>query len=121
MANRKLPFWYCMESGQICVVDDEAEIIRMIFTSYAEGNLGQVVAYGYKNIRIYVAASVHVSQHSILIVDIRYSLVQFNNFQTPEHPPFTDCLEVVEHLLEDLRRLPIRPSSKKKSSLRLRN
>ncbi len=44
MANRKLPFGYCMESGQICVVDDEAEIIRMIFTSYAEGNSYETLA-----------------------------------------------------------------------------
>ena len=38
MANRKLPFGYCMQNGQICVADAEAEIVRMIFTSYAEGN-----------------------------------------------------------------------------------
>ena len=44
MANRKLPFGYCMKSGQICVVDDEAEIIRMIFTSYAEGNSYETLA-----------------------------------------------------------------------------
>ena len=69
--------------------------------------LGQFVAPGYENIRIDEAASVHVGQHSILIVDIGYSLVQLNDFQAPEHPPFTDCLEVVEHLLED--RLPVEP------------
>ena len=63
--------------------------------------LGQFVAPGYKNIRIDEAAFVHVGQHSILIVDIGYSLVQFNDLQAPEHPPFTDCLEVVEHLLEN--------------------
>ena len=34
----KLPFGYCMQNGQICVADAEAEIVRMIFTSYAEGN-----------------------------------------------------------------------------------
>jgi len=38
MANRKLPFGYCMQGGQIRVVEAEAEIVRMIFTSYAEGN-----------------------------------------------------------------------------------
>ena len=69
--------------------------------------LGQFVASGYKNIRIYEAASVHVSQHSILIVDIRYSLVQLNDFQAPEHPSFTERLEVGKHLLED--RLPVEP------------
>ena len=44
MANRKLPFGYCMQNGQICIVDDEAEIIRMIFTSYAEGNSYETLA-----------------------------------------------------------------------------
>lgn len=44
MANRKLPFGYCMESGQICVVDDEAEIIRMIFTSYTKENSYETLA-----------------------------------------------------------------------------
>lgn len=44
MANRKLPFGYCMQNGQICVVDAEAEIVRMIFTSYAEGNSYETLA-----------------------------------------------------------------------------
>lgn len=44
MANRKLPFGYCMQNGQICVVDAEAEMIRMIFTSYAEGNSYETLA-----------------------------------------------------------------------------
>lgn len=44
MANRKLPFGYCMQNGQICVADAEAEIIRMIFTSYAEGNSYETLA-----------------------------------------------------------------------------
>ncbi len=44
MANRKLPFGYCMQNGQICVADAEAEIVRMIFTSYAEGNSYETLA-----------------------------------------------------------------------------
>ena len=44
MANRKLPFGYCMQNGQICVVDAEAEMVRMIFTSYAEGNSYETLA-----------------------------------------------------------------------------
>ena len=36
---------------------------------------GQFIALGYKNIRVDQAALVHVGQHSILIVDIGYSLV----------------------------------------------
>ena len=44
MANRKLPFGYCMQNGQICVADAEAEIVRIIFTSYAEGNSYETLA-----------------------------------------------------------------------------
>ena len=38
MANRTLPFGYCMQSGSIHVVENEAEIVRTIFASHAEGN-----------------------------------------------------------------------------------
>ncbi len=38
MEYRKLPFGYCMQDGQICVLEQEAEIVRMVFTSHAEGN-----------------------------------------------------------------------------------
>ena len=38
MANRTLPFGYRMRSGNIVVVEDEAEIVRMIFASYEEGS-----------------------------------------------------------------------------------
>ena len=69
--------------------------------------LGQFVAPGYENIRIDEAASVHVGQHSILIVDVRYSFVQLNDVQAPEHPTFPDGLEVRDHLLEDW--LPVEP------------
>lgn len=44
MANRKLPFGYCMRSGQICIVDTEAEIVRMIFASYGAGNSYEMLA-----------------------------------------------------------------------------
>jgi len=44
MANRKLPFGYCMQGGQICVVEAEAEVVRMIFTSYAGGNSYETLA-----------------------------------------------------------------------------
>lgn len=37
MANRKLPFGYRMENGQVCVEEAEAEIVRMIFFRYGEG------------------------------------------------------------------------------------
>ncbi len=38
MANRTLPFGYRMRSGNIVVVEDEAEIVRMIFASYEGGS-----------------------------------------------------------------------------------
>ncbi len=36
MAYRKLPFGYHMQGGRICVKEDEAEIVQMIFTLHAE-------------------------------------------------------------------------------------
>jgi len=44
MAYRKLPFGYKMRGGQICIVEAEAETVRMIFTSYAEGNFYKTLA-----------------------------------------------------------------------------
>ena len=44
MANRKLPFGYCMQNGQIHIVEAEAEVVRMLFTSYAEGNSYETLA-----------------------------------------------------------------------------
>jgi len=44
MANRKLPFGYCMQGGQIHVVEAEAEVVRIIFASYAEGNSYEALA-----------------------------------------------------------------------------
>lgn len=44
MAYRKLPFGYCMQTGQVVVANTEAEIVRMIFTSYAAGNSYEMLA-----------------------------------------------------------------------------
>lgn len=38
MANRKLPFGYCMRNGQVCVSDEEAAAVRRIFEEYANGS-----------------------------------------------------------------------------------
>ena len=46
MANRTLPFGYRMRSGNITVVEDEAEIVRMIFASHAEGSSYEKLASG---------------------------------------------------------------------------
>lgn len=37
MKNRKLPFGYCMNRGLICINQDEAEIVHMLFESYLMG------------------------------------------------------------------------------------
>ena len=37
MAIRTLPFGYCISHGKVCVVEDEAEIVRRTFVGYAEG------------------------------------------------------------------------------------
>lgn len=37
MANRMLPFGYCIQGGQIQVAKPEAEVVRTIFQRYAEG------------------------------------------------------------------------------------
>lgn len=37
MANRKLPFGYCLQSGQVRKEEQEAETVRLIFRRYAEG------------------------------------------------------------------------------------
>lgn len=44
MANRKLPFGYRMENGQVCVEEAEAEIVRMIFSRYGEGTSYETLA-----------------------------------------------------------------------------
>ena len=74
MANRKLPFGYCMESGQICVVDDEAEIIRMIFTSYAEGNSYETLAEWLNNGRYPYAPGKRWNKNTLarILQDERY-------------------------------------------------
>ena len=37
MANRMLPFGYCIQNGQIRVAEPEANVVRTIFQRYAEG------------------------------------------------------------------------------------
>lgn len=38
MANRTLPFGYRMSHGKVCITEEEAELVRMIFSGYAEGD-----------------------------------------------------------------------------------
>ena len=37
MLNRTLPFGYHMSHGKICILENEAEIVRRVFAAYAEG------------------------------------------------------------------------------------
>lgn len=37
MANRMLPFGYCVQNGQIRVAEPEANVVRTVFQRYAEG------------------------------------------------------------------------------------
>ncbi len=37
MANRKLPFGYCLRDGQVREETTEAEMVRLIFRRYGEG------------------------------------------------------------------------------------
>lgn len=37
MANRKLPFGYCLRNGQVREEEQEAELVRLIFRRYADG------------------------------------------------------------------------------------
>ena len=37
MANRKLPFGYCLRNGQVREETTEAEVVRLIFRRYGEG------------------------------------------------------------------------------------
>ena len=37
MTNRKLPFGYRMESGQVRAAEAEAEVVEMVFACYAKG------------------------------------------------------------------------------------
>lgn len=38
MAIRTLPFGYCISHGKVCVVEDEAKIVRRVFAGYGEGH-----------------------------------------------------------------------------------
>ena len=69
MANRKLPFGYCIRNGQICIAEAEAEVVRMIFTSYAEGNSYETLAEVFKSCWSFVCQSL-MGANMIVKVDI---------------------------------------------------
>ena len=49
MANRKLPFGYEMRRGKICIHAQEADIVREIYTAYADGSSYQQLARSLNN------------------------------------------------------------------------
>ena len=74
MANRTLPFGYRMRSGNIVVVEDEAEIVRMIFASYAEGSSYEKLASGLNSRDIPFSPGRPWNKNAVarLLQDIRY-------------------------------------------------
>ena len=74
MANRALPFGYRMRCGNITVVEDEAEIVRMIFASHAEGNSYEKLASGLNSRDIPFSPGRPWNKNAVarLLKDIRY-------------------------------------------------
>ncbi|MCI9331233.1 MAG: hypothetical protein HFG05_03555 [Oscillibacter sp.] len=74
MANRTLPFGYRMRSGNIAVVENEAETVRMIFTSYAGGNSYEKLASGLNSRGIPYSPGRPWNKNAVarLLKDIRY-------------------------------------------------
>ena len=74
MANRTLPFGYCMQSGSIHVVENEAEIVRMIFASYAEGSSYERLSSGLNSRDIPFSPGKPWNKNAVarLLKDIRY-------------------------------------------------
>lgn len=74
MANRTLPFGYCMRCGNITVVEDEAEIVRMIFASHAEGNSYEKLASGLNSRDIPFSPGRPWNKNAVarLLKDLRY-------------------------------------------------
>lgn len=74
MANRTLPFGYRMRSGTIAEIEDEAEIVRMIFASHAEGNSYEKLASGLNSRDIPFSPGKPWNKNAVarLLKDIRY-------------------------------------------------
>ena len=62
---------------------------------------GQLVAFGYKNVRINEAVLLEEGQRLILTGEFRYFFVEGNDVLTPEQSAITDRLEGFEHLLQN--------------------
>ena len=73
----------------------------LLFQLYSAELLGQLIALGYKNVRINEALLFQRGQHLILTGKIGYLLVEFNDIQAPKHPAVADGLERGDHSHED--------------------
>ena len=62
---------------------------------------GQLVAFGYKNVRINEAVLLEEGQRLILTGEFRYFFVEGNDVLAPEQSAITDRLEGFEHLLQN--------------------
>ena len=62
---------------------------------------GQLVAFGYKNVRINEAVLLEEGQRLILTGEFGYFFVEGNDVLTPEQSAITDRLEGFEHLLQN--------------------
>ena len=62
---------------------------------------GQLVAFGYKNVRINEAVLLEEGQRLILTGEFRYFFVEGNDVLAPEQPAITDRPEGFEHLLQN--------------------
>ena len=61
---------------------------------------GQLVAFGYKNVRINEAVLLEKGQRLILTGEFGYFFVEGNDVLAPEQSPITDRLEGFKHLLQ---------------------
>lgn len=74
MEYRKLPFGYCMRDGQVRIFEQEAEVVRMVFASYAEGNSYGTLAEWLNNRGIPFSAGRQWNKNTVarLLQDKRY-------------------------------------------------
>ena len=73
----------------------------LLFQLYSAELLGQLIALGYKNVRINETLLFQRGQHLILTGKFRYLFVQLNDIQAPEHSAVADRQETGDHLGED--------------------
>ena len=76
-------------------------ILAFLFQLCSAELFGQLIALGYKNVRINETLLFQRGQHLILTGKFRYLFVQLNDIQAPEHSAVADRQETGDHLGED--------------------